>query len=118
MQKKLLIAFIIPSAFAACFLFAQDPAATPTPAPTPIPVQVQAVSSLILVAADVPVPVVEALRQYVVSCGAFAFPADQAGRPLQSLSISVSGERATARIVLGPVATPTPTPTPEPTPTP
>lgn len=83
-------------------IIADDPA----PTPTPVPVAVQSSNDMVLVANNVPVAVVEALRQYVVSSGAFAFPPEQSGRPLKSINIMVVGNKATARIMLGPAPTP------------
>ena len=84
------------------------PAADPAPSPTPVPVVVQGGSDLTLVAQNVPVAVVEGLRSYVVASGAFAFPPEQSGRPIKSLTIFVIGNKAQARIVLGPSPSPTP----------
>ena len=78
------------------------PAPTATPAPTPIPVAVQGNSDMVLVAQNVPAAVIEAIRQSVVTNPAFNFPTGQAGRPVKSIMISVTGTKATARIVLGP----------------
>ena len=103
MKTKLLVATLIPAAFALCLL-AQDaePTPTPTPAPTPIAVQVQSQSELVLVVPDMPVSVVEWIFQYIVQCGMFGFQPEQvAGRSMSNLSITSSGGRATARIVLG-----------------
>ena len=72
---------------------------TATPAPTPVPVVAQP-TDVVLVANNVPVAIIEALRQSIVSNPAFSFPSGQDGHAVKSINVVVTGNKATARIVL------------------
>jgi hypothetical protein len=74
-----------------------------TVSPTPVPVVAQP-ADIVLVANNVPVAIIEALRQSIVTNPAFAFPAGQEGHAVKSINVIVSGNKATARIVLSAAA--------------
>lgn len=72
-------------------------------APAPVPVAASTpADDITLNLKNIPLPVIDSLRQAVVNSGAFAFPAGLEPRPVQFLMLRVTGSTASGTIVLGP----------------
>jgi hypothetical protein len=64
---------------------AQDKIAVDVAKPAPTP------ATMTLNVKDIPVAVIEGIRQTIVKSGVFAFPAGIENRPIKSLTLTVSG---------------------------